>query len=78
MWCSPEPTARTAITLEKAEDVTGLPDRFAGRLFYPWELARPQPDQAIRADVFPAIRPSAEELAIAEPVARQKARHSAW
>ena len=46
----PEPTAQTAGTLEQTVAATGLPEGLAGRLFDAWELPRPQPDQALRAD----------------------------
>ena len=46
----PEPTAQSATTLEEAVAATGLPEGLAGRLFDAWELPRPQPGQALRAD----------------------------
>jgi DNA-binding transcriptional MerR regulator len=52
-WTSvvyPEPTAQTATTLEQAAAATGLSERLAARLFDAWELPRPQPGQALRAD----------------------------
>ena len=52
-WTSvvfPEPTARVATTLERAAADAGLPEDLARRLFDVWELPRPQPGQALRAD----------------------------
>jgi adenylate cyclase len=52
-WTSvvfPEPTAQTATTLEQTATAARLPQGFAGHLFDAWELARPQPGQALRAD----------------------------
>jgi adenylate cyclase len=51
-WTSvvfPEPPARMTATLEAAA-ATGLPEDLAARLFDAWELPRPQPGQALRAD----------------------------
>jgi class 3 adenylate cyclase/DNA-binding transcriptional MerR regulator len=52
-WTSvvfPEPTARVAATLEQTAADAGLPEDLARRLFDVWELARPPPGQALRAD----------------------------
>jgi adenylate cyclase len=52
-WASvvfPEPTAHMATTLEQAAAATGLSERLAARLYDAWELPRPQPGQALRAD----------------------------
>jgi len=52
-WASvlfPEPTARGTTTLERTAAATGLPEDVAARLFDAWELPRPQPGQALRAD----------------------------
>jgi class 3 adenylate cyclase/DNA-binding transcriptional MerR regulator len=52
-WASvvfPEPTAQLTTTLEETAAVTGLPEDLAARLFDAWELPRPQPGQALRAD----------------------------
>jgi adenylate cyclase len=52
-WASvvfPEPTAQLTTTLEQAAAATGLPQDLAARLFDTWELPRPQPGQALRAD----------------------------
>jgi DNA-binding transcriptional MerR regulator len=52
-WASvvfPEPTAQMTTTLEQTAAATGLPEGFAGRLFDAWELVRPQPGHALRAD----------------------------
>jgi adenylate cyclase len=52
-WASvvfPEPTAQLTTTLEQAAAATGLPEDLAGRLYDAWELPRPQPGQALRAD----------------------------
>jgi adenylate cyclase len=52
-WASvvfPEPTAQLTTTLEQTAAATGLPEDLAARLFDAWELPRPQPDQALRAD----------------------------
>jgi class 3 adenylate cyclase/DNA-binding transcriptional MerR regulator len=58
-WTSvvfPEPTARVAVTLEQAVAGTGLPEDLARRLFDVWELPRPQPGQALRADEDELLR----------------------
>jgi adenylate cyclase len=52
-WASvvfPEPTTQTATTLEQTAAATGLPEGFVTRLYDAWELPRPQPGQALRAD----------------------------
>jgi DNA-binding transcriptional MerR regulator len=52
-WASvvfPEPTAQLTTTLEETAAATGLPKALAARLFDAWELPRPQPGQALRAD----------------------------
>jgi adenylate cyclase len=52
-WASvvfPEPIAQLTTTLEQAAATTGLPEDLAGRLYDAWELPRPQPGQALRAD----------------------------
>jgi adenylate cyclase len=52
-WASvvfPEPTAQLTTTLEETAAATGLPEDLAARLFDAWELPRPQPGQALRAD----------------------------
>ena len=52
-WASvvfPEPTAQLTTTLEQTAAATGLPEDLAARLFDAWELPRPQPGQALRAD----------------------------
>jgi adenylate cyclase len=52
-WASvvyPEPTAQLTTTLEQAAAAIGLPQDPAARLFDAWELPRPQPGQALRAD----------------------------
>jgi adenylate cyclase len=52
-WASvvfPEPTAQLTTTLEETAATTGLPEDLAARLFDVWELPRPQPGQALRAD----------------------------
>jgi DNA-binding transcriptional MerR regulator len=52
-WASvvfPEPTAQLTTTLEEMAADTGLPEDLAARLFDAWELPRPQPGQALRAD----------------------------
>jgi adenylate cyclase len=52
-WASvvyPEPTAQLTTTLEQAATAIGLPQDLAARLFDAWELPRPQPGQALRAD----------------------------
>ncbi|HEV2872411.1 MAG TPA: adenylate/guanylate cyclase domain-containing protein [Actinomycetota bacterium] len=52
-WTSvvfPEPTAQLTTTLEQTAAATGLPEDLAARLFDAWELPRPQPGQALRAD----------------------------
>jgi adenylate cyclase len=46
----PEPTAQLTTTLEQTAAATGLPEELAARLFDAWELPRPQPGQALRAD----------------------------
>jgi adenylate cyclase len=52
-WASvvyPEPTAQLTTTLEQAAAAIGLPQDLAARLLDAWELPRPQPGQALRAD----------------------------
>jgi len=52
-WASvvfPEPTAQMATTLEQTAAATGLREGLVARLFDAWELPRPQPGQALRAD----------------------------
>jgi adenylate cyclase len=52
-WASvvfPEPTAQLTTTLEETAAATGLPEDLAARLFDAWELPRPQPGEALRAD----------------------------
>jgi DNA-binding transcriptional MerR regulator len=52
-WASvvfPEPTSQMTSTLEQTAAATGLPESFLGRLYDAWELPRPQPGQALRAD----------------------------
>jgi DNA-binding transcriptional MerR regulator len=52
-WASvvfPEPTAQLTTTLEQTAAATGLPQDLVARLFDAWELPRPQPGQALRAD----------------------------
>jgi hypothetical protein len=46
----PEPTAQLTATPEQAAAATGLPPDLTARLFHAWELPRPQPGQALRAD----------------------------
>ena len=46
----PEPTAQLTTTLEETVAATGLPEDLAARLFDAWELPRPRPGQALRAD----------------------------
>ena len=58
-WTSvvfPEPTAQGSATLDQAATATGLPEELAGRLFDAWELPRPQPGQALRADEDELLR----------------------
>ena len=58
-WTSvvfPEPTAQAAATLDQAVAASGLPEELAGRLFDAWELPRPQPGQALRADEDELLR----------------------
>jgi len=65
-WASvmfPEPTARLTTTLEQTAATAGLPAGFAGRLFDAWELPRPQPGQALRADDDELLRLAAGALA---------------
>jgi adenylate cyclase len=65
-WTSvifPEPTAQLATTLEEAATTTGLPEGLAGRLFDAWELPRPQPGQALRADDDELLRLTRPALA---------------
>jgi adenylate cyclase len=52
-WASvvfPEPTAQMTTTLEQTAAATGLAEALVGRLYDAWELPRPQPGQALRAD----------------------------
>ena len=46
----PQPTAQLTTTLDQTAAATGLPEDLAARLFDAWELPRPQPGQALRAD----------------------------
>jgi DNA-binding transcriptional MerR regulator len=65
-WASvvfPEPTAQLTTTLEQTAAAAGLPEGFAGRLFDVWELPRPQPGQALRADDDELLRLAAGALA---------------
>ncbi|HEV3497740.1 MAG TPA: hypothetical protein VHA34_15455 [Actinomycetes bacterium] len=65
-WTSviyPEPTAQLTTTLEEAAAATGLPEDLAGRLFDAWELPRPQPGQALRADDDELLRRTVPSLA---------------
>jgi len=58
-WTSvvfPEPTAQGSATLDQAATATGLPEELAGRLFDAWELPRPRPGQALRADEDELLR----------------------
>jgi adenylate cyclase len=64
-WASvlfPEPTAQVATTLEQAAAATGLPEGLVGRLYDAWELPRPQPGQALRADDDELLRLAAPAL----------------
>ena len=52
-WASvvfPEPTTQLTTTLEQTVAPTGMAQDLAARLFDAWELPRPQPGQALRAD----------------------------
>jgi adenylate cyclase len=65
-WASvvfPEPTAQLTTTLEQAAAATGLPEDLAGRLYDAWELPRPQPGQALRADEDELLQLAASALA---------------
>ena len=65
-WASvvfPEPTAQLTTTLEQATAATRLPEDLAGRLYDAWELPRPQPGQALRADEDELLRLAAPALA---------------
>jgi DNA-binding transcriptional MerR regulator len=65
-WASvvfPEPTAQLPTTLEQATAASGLPEDLAGRLYDAWELPRPQPGQALRADEDELLRLAAPVLA---------------
>jgi adenylate cyclase len=65
-WASvvfPEPTAQLTITLEQATAATGLPEDLARRLYDAWELPRPQPGQALRADEDELLQLAAPALA---------------
>jgi hypothetical protein len=46
----PEPTAQMTTTLEQTAAATGLRESLVGRLYDAWELPRPQPGEALRAD----------------------------
>jgi adenylate cyclase len=59
----PEPTAQMTTTLEQTVAATGLPEGLAGRLFDAWELPRPQPGEALRADDDELLRLSVPALA---------------
>jgi adenylate cyclase len=65
-WASvvfPEPTGQLTTTLEHAIAATGLPEDLAGRLYDAWELPRPQPGQALRADEDELLQLAAPALA---------------
>jgi adenylate cyclase len=65
-WASvvfPEPIAQLTTTLEQAAATTGLPENLAGRLYDAWELPRPQPGQALRADEDELLQLAASALA---------------
>jgi adenylate cyclase len=52
-WASvvfPEPTPQLTTAMKQTAATAGLPEDLAARLFDAWELPRPQPDQALRAD----------------------------
>jgi class 3 adenylate cyclase/DNA-binding transcriptional MerR regulator len=59
----PEPTAQGMATLDQAAAGAGLPEELAGRLFDAWELPRPQPGQALRADEDELLRLAVAALA---------------
>ena len=59
----PEPTAQVTTTLEQTVAAAGLPEGLAGRLFDAWELPRPQPGKALRADDEELLRLAAPALA---------------
>jgi adenylate cyclase len=59
----PEPTAQLTTTLEQATAVTGLPEDLARRLYDAWELPRPQPGLALRADEDELLQLAAPALA---------------
>ena len=59
----PEPTAQLTTTLEQATAATGLPEDLARRLYDAWELPRPQPGQALRADEDELLQLAAPALA---------------
>jgi len=64
-WTSvvfPEPTAQGTATLDQAAAAAGLPEALAGRLFDAWELPRPQPGQALRADEDELLRLAAPAM----------------
>ena len=58
----PEPTAQVPATLDQATAATGMAQELAARLFDAWELPRPQPDQALRADEDELLRLAAPAL----------------
>jgi adenylate cyclase len=65
-WASvvfPEPTVQLTTTLEQATAATGLPEDLARRLYDAWELPRPQPGQALRADEDELLQLAAPALA---------------
>ena len=80
-WASvvfPEPTAQLTTTLEETAAATGLPEDLAARLFDAWELPRPQPGQALRADddellrlAMPALEGFGRDEAVLLGAARQ-------
>jgi adenylate cyclase len=64
-WTSvvyPEPTAQIATTLAQTAAAIGLPESLVDRLYDAWELPRPQPDQALRADDHELLRLSGPAL----------------
>jgi adenylate cyclase len=80
-WASvvfPEPTAQLTTTLEETAAATGLPEDLAAHLFDAWELPRPQPGQALRADddellrlAVPALEGFGRDEAVLLGAARQ-------
>ena len=52
----PDPTPQVTTTLQQAATESGLPPSLAAGLYAAWELARPEPEQPLRADDAELLR----------------------